>query len=98
MITKFDGIPGNNLASLLTFIHSDENRVSVPHQIGQPMIVRVKSVTPDNQAGGIWYGLALEILEWISKGDEPGKNRVDPKYLLRVYEILGRDRLTECIL
>lgn len=97
MITKFDGIPGNNLASLLTFIHSDENRVTIPCQEGQPMIVRIKAVSPDNQGGGTWYGLTLDIQEWLPKGDQPGQNRVDPKYLLKVYEILGQNRLTECV-
>jgi hypothetical protein len=97
MITKFDGIPGNNLASLLTFIHSDGNRVSIPLKEGEPMIVRIKSVSPDNQGGGTWYGLTLEILEWLPKGDEPGQNRVDKKYLMKVYEILGQNRLTECV-
>lgn len=97
MITKFDSIPGNNLASLLTFIHSDENRVTIPKQEGQPMIVRIKAISPDNQGGGTWYGLTLDILEWLPKGDEPGQKRIDPKYLLKVYEILGRNRLTECV-
>ncbi len=31
-------------------------------------------------------------MEWLPKGDEPGRNRVDPKYLLKVYEVLGIDR------
>lgn len=97
MIAKFEGIPGDNLAALLTFIHGDENRVTIPRQEGQPMIVRIKAVNPDNQGGGTWYGLTLDIVEWLPKGDEPGQNRVDPKYLLKVYEVLGKDRLTECV-
>jgi hypothetical protein len=97
MIAKFEGIPGSNLSALLTFIHGDENRVAVPRQAGQLMIVRVKAVNPDNQGGGTWYGLTLDILEWTSKGDQPGENRVDSKYLLKVYEILGQDRLTSCV-
>lgn len=94
MIAKFDGIPGKNLASLLDFIHSDENQVTVN---GPWMIVRLKAVSPDAQSGGTWYGLTLDIVEWLPKGDGPGQNRVDPKYLLRVYQILGQDRLTECV-
>lgn len=60
------------------------------------MIVRIKSISPDNQEGGTWYGLTLDILEWIPKGTAPGQNRVDSKYLLKVYEILRENRLTEC--
>lgn len=95
MITKFDGITGINLASLLTFIHSDENRVTIPRREVQPMIVRIKAVNPDNRGDGAWYGLTLEILEWLPRGDESGQNRVDTKYLLKVYEILGRKSLAE---
>jgi hypothetical protein len=94
VIVKFDGIPGHNLSALLTFIHGDENRLTISHQ-AQPMIVRIKAVNPDNQGGGTWYGLTLEIVEWLPRGDGPGQNRVDPKYLLRVYKILGQNRLTE---
>lgn len=99
MIVKFEAIPGDNLAILLTFIHGDENRVVSPYQVeeGQPMIVRIKAVNPENQVGGTWYGLTLDIVEWLPKLDRPGQNRVDPKYLLKVYEILGQDRLTECV-
>ena len=97
MIAKFDNIPGKNLAELLTFIHSDENRVLIPTETSSRMIVRIKAVSPDNQEGGTWYGLTLDITEWIPKGKERGQNRVDPKYLLRVYDILGKNRLTESI-
>lgn len=96
MIAKFDGIPGKNLAALLAFIHGDENKVTFSRERWE-MIVRIKAISPDNQGGGTWYGLTLEILEWTSKEDGSGQNRVDPKYFLKVYEILGQNRLTECV-
>lgn len=99
MIAKFSGVPGGNFATLLTFIHSEENRVKVPNegQGGHLMIVRIKAVSPDNQCGGTWYGLTLEILEWVPKEKGLGQDHVDPKYLLKVYEIIGQNRLTECV-
>ncbi len=95
MIAKFDGIPGNNLIALLAFIHGEENRAAIPKHAGQPMIVSIKAITTESQHNNTWYGLSIDILEWLPKGDEPGQNRVEPKYLLRVYEILGKDRPTE---
>lgn len=96
MITKFEGIPGPNLASLLGFIHSDENRVTICGEKGQPMIIRIKAITPDNQGGGTWYGVTLDIVEWLPKElGNRGQDRVDPKYLMKVYEILGESRLSE---
>ena len=97
MIMKFDSIPGHNLAALLSFVHGDENQVAVPRQVVQVMIVRIKAINPDNQRGGTWYGLTLDILEWLPKGDEPGQNRVDSKYLLKVYEILEENRSAKCV-
>lgn len=97
MIAKFEQIPGNNLAALLKFVHGKDNWVTIPKEEGQTMIVRIKAVNPDNQGGGTWYGITLDLLEWLPKGDEPGQNRVDSKYLVKVYEILGQNRLTECV-
>jgi hypothetical protein len=91
MIAKFDDISGNNLASLLTFVHSADNRVTILQQEDQQIIVRIKVVIPDNRSVGTWYGLTLEIMEWLPIVDKPGQSRVDPKYLLKVYEILGRN-------
>ncbi|MEK9182802.1 MAG: hypothetical protein AAB809_01855 [Patescibacteria group bacterium] len=99
MIAKFDGISGQNLATLLTFIHGDENRTTISRrEEEQLMIVRIKAVNSDNQqSGGTCYGLTLEILEWLPKREGLGQNRVDPKYLLKVYEILGEDQLTKSV-
>jgi hypothetical protein len=96
MIVKFREIRGKNITQLLNFIHGEENRVNIPHQ-GEKLIVRPKEIKPDNQTGGIWYDITLEILEWLPKGDKPGLNRVDQKYLLRVYKIIGQNELTECV-
>ena len=98
MIAKFDNIPGENLTALLTFIHGDENQVTIfrpdhhPPQYEKLMIVRIKAVNPDNLDCGKWYGLTLDILEWLPKESGAGLNRVDPKYLLKVYKILGQNR------
>jgi hypothetical protein len=95
MIAKFDGIIGDRLANLLQFIHSKENLAgySEPGEFvpegKELMVVRVKAINPDNQADGTSYGLTLEVLEWLPKGDHPRETRVDPKYFLRVYKILG---------
>ncbi|MSR73765.1 MAG: hypothetical protein EXS60_01785 [Candidatus Pacebacteria bacterium] len=92
MIVKYDGVPSNNFISLLTFVHSDENWMPVLGGGGALMIVRVKAITPDNQGGGTFYGLTLEILEWLPKVDGPGQNRVDPKYLLKAHELVFQGR------
>lgn len=96
MIVKFGEIPGKNLTRLLNFIHGKENRVNIPYQ-GEKLIVRPKEIKPDNQAGGIWYSLTLDIVEWLPNGDKPGKRRVDPKYLLKVYRILGKEHSTRSV-
>ncbi|QQR64470.1 hypothetical protein IPH92_02775 [Candidatus Kaiserbacteria bacterium] len=95
MIAKFDGISGDNLAALLTYIHGDENRVAIPQLEDRLMIIRVKAVNPVNQGDDTRYGLTLDIIEWVPKRDTSGQYRVDPKFLLKVYEILGQDRATE---
>ena len=95
MIAKFESVSSKNLATLLLFTDGEENWVNIPQQDDQVMIVRVKAINPKNQGGGTWYELTLDIVEWVPKGDQPGQNRVDPKYLLKVYEILGQKNNTE---
>ncbi len=100
MIAKFDKITGENLAALLTFIHGDENSETVYRSsLGgdtKYIIVRIKACNPENHGDDMWYNLTLDILDWITKGNDSGQNdRVDPKYFLKVYEILGRSHLTE---
>lgn len=93
MIVKFGKIPSKNFTRLFNFIHGNENRVKIPfHE--ERLIVRPKEIKPDNQGDGIWYDLTLEIVEWLPNIDKPGKRRVDPKYILRVYEILGNEHPT----
>ncbi len=89
MIAKFDNVSGANLVTLLSFIHSDENCVELAWtKPTKNVIVTVKSVTPPQSIVG-GYNITLEITEYISKSPTGGMNRVDPKYLLRVYLILG---------
>ena len=90
MIAKFDGVSGENLADLLTLIHGDDNRIVIPGY-GQPMVIRLKDVKPDNQVGGTWYGLTLEIMETVPTEGRAGNIRVDPSYLQNVYTILGKE-------
>ncbi len=98
MIAKFDGVPGTNLASLLAFIHSQENKENISYLGCNVQIVRVKEVVVGSQPGGTLYNLTLQIEEWIRVGRaEEGYRQVDPKYLLRVYEIIGKDRQPECV-
>lgn len=83
MIAKFDMVNGHSFARLLDFVHSRENTMSVPSRPSN-IVVRIKSVSPENQGGGTWYGLTLDIEEEIEG------TRVDPKFLLRVYNIIDR--------
>ena len=66
------------------------------------MIVRMKSIIPDPQhnsvSDGIRYAFAIDVREWLSQGaDGPGEDRVDSSYLIKVYEILGKNRTTSDI-
>jgi len=98
MIAKFDGVPGTNFSSLLAFIHSQENREHISYVGCDVQIVQVKEVVVGNQPGETLYNLTLQIEEWVRKGrPEEGLRQVDPKYLLRVYEIIGKDRQPECV-
>lgn len=95
MIVKFERITGENLATLLIFIHGDENKVPV-YQSGlgrtvEHTIVHIKATKPDHHGDDTWYNITLDILEWLPRADDSGqKDRVDPKYFLKVYEILGQ--------
>lgn len=93
MIGKFDGIPGEKLAILINFIHSDENRLIVPgsKEVGKIMVVRIKAISPnDNTDSDVDYAITLQFLEWLI----PGREKVDRKYLLQVYEIFGQHCLS----
>jgi hypothetical protein len=99
MITKFECIPGKNLATLMSFIHSEENWVINPEV--RTMIVSIKAISPHNVASSFTehYGLTLELLEWFPLREDTQlslrQERVDSKYLMKVYEILGQNRRTE---
>lgn len=96
MILKVDRVSGLSFYRLLGFVHSQENRLGIEDG-PQPMVVQLKSVEPNNRNAGGKYGadydIALEILDRIptpissSDPNEP----VDPKYLLRVYQIITKD-------
>jgi hypothetical protein len=91
MIGKFDGIPGNKLATLIKFIHSDENKLNLPgtEGTGKTRVVRIKAISPSHQDNDTDYAITLQILDWL-----PGRKRVDQKYLLQVYEIFGEHCLS----
>ena len=92
MIGKFDGIPCDKLITLLKFIHSDENKLNLPgtEETGNIKVVRIKAISSNNKKDGdADYAITLQILDWL-----PGRERIDPKYLLQVYEIFGEHCLS----
>ena len=97
MIAKFSEISGDNLAALLAFIHGDENRVAIPHHEDRLMVIRIKAINPVDQGDETSYNLTLDIVEWFRKGTAPELYRVDPKFFLKAYEIIGQDRLVKSI-
>lgn len=91
MIAKFEKINGGQLAPLLLFLHSTNNQETIPMRTAGLPIARLKSITPESQADTTTYGITLDILEWLPKGSGDESLRVNPKYLLRIYEIVGED-------
>jgi hypothetical protein len=95
MIAKFENVSGDALANLLIFIHSEENQGWIPLRTSGLLIVSVKSVTPVNPDGNSdnpLYGITLNIRECLPPAAD--NRRVDPKYLLRVYQIVGNQGST----
>jgi len=90
VILKFKSVNGEAFSKLTSFVHSDENVIKIPDGGGQEMVVVIRKVKPDNsQSWGTWYAITIEIEECMSRGQVGGRERIDPKYLLKVYEIVG---------
>jgi hypothetical protein len=90
MLVKFDQVPGDRFAKLLGFIHSKEN--VFPTAEDPLMIVQLKSVKPNFLHTGFeesWYGLTVEIRDSVPVNSGHNIERVEPKYLIRVNEIIN---------
>jgi hypothetical protein len=91
MILKFETVPSVCFVTLVAFVHSKEN-IFPEVKTKRNMVVRFMEIKPSlDPSDDAKYGITLQILEWYSTSEEcPKQVHIDPKYLLKVYEILGQ--------
>lgn len=93
MILKTEYVPGLNVAALVAYVHSEENRVWPDAPGNTETVVGIKLIEaqkPDGDWGDpTLYRVTLDIRERRDPGGNRSPERIDPKYLLRVYSILS---------
>jgi len=92
MIVKFDQVRLGQLATLFHFVASDENKANTKRDEDSTAFVEVVSVTPNNAANTL-FCVSLKIIEWHNAMTIAPEGKIDPKYLLRVYDILSQQHV-----
>jgi hypothetical protein len=90
MILKIESVPGLNVAHLVAYIHSNENRAFPEDDTNKQSVIDIKVIEaqkPQNSEDPTTYRVTLELSE--SRASEKGGiELVNPKYLMRAYKIL----------